>query len=200
MIRAACQSRSNRRLDRVAGRDAIVDQDHRLVVDVGPRPRTVGLYAPSDFLLGRVDCVGHVLARHAHRVDQSLVQHRRTGFADGTDGQLFDARGADLSHDDDIERAPQKTGHLLGHHNAAARQTEDDHVFRLGEPLSHRGGQPPPRIPAIHEHHDATLLAFPERDHPHFTVTRVRGEVSRASIRRVIRRRAEVPCPARALP
>src|SRR5207237_587095 len=45
-----------------------------------------------------------------------------------TDPKLRLTRSAQLAHDNDVERSPQRTGHLVGHRDTAARQSQNNRV------------------------------------------------------------------------
>ena len=116
-----------------AGGQAVVDEDHGLAGDFDGRAvASVGLFtalelealAGGDFfnlVMGDAEVEGYV---RGDDLDAAS--------GDGADGQLWDAGGAELANDPDIEGGVKGLGDLKGYWNAAAGEGEDCQVWGVG--------------------------------------------------------------------
>ena len=54
-----------------------------------------------------------------------VIQYAHTAARYGTHGQLFVARKAKFSNEEDIQRSMKRAGNLIGYRHAAARQRQN---------------------------------------------------------------------------
>src|SRR5262249_9602687 len=126
---AAAPDGFGRRTHRGAGREPIVDQDHRASFDRGERPAAAVETVPA---LELPELAGDLLPEGV-AVDSELagdlvVDDEGATGRDRADGELGLARSADLADDEDIQRSPQDAGDLGRDRDAAARQAEHEDV------------------------------------------------------------------------
>ena len=125
---------TQRRPDRAAGCNAVIDNDRGAAFDryggpiaeIAPPPALdLGQLAPL-FLFD-------VGGGRPYLADYLLVQHQMRLIAvdDRADPELGMTRGADLAHEQDIERRTQRLRDLEADRHAAARQGEHDRVVLL---------------------------------------------------------------------
>ncbi len=116
---------------RPAGRDAVVDDDHRAAGQRGHRPLpAIPPYPALELdLLPRFD--GRELfggdTPETHDVG---VEDADAAFTDGAHAELGLLRHAELADDDHVEGRMKRPSHLERDRHAAPRQCEHDRMFR----------------------------------------------------------------------
>ncbi len=78
-----------------------------------------------------------LLGAHEQGADRVRVEHAHAPFGDGADAELGIAGRADLAHEQDVERGPERSRDLVAHRDAAARKGQHHRVL---------GGERPQRV------------------------------------------------------
>ncbi len=144
--------RLDRDLHGGAGGEAVVDQDGGLAAHIRHGSVTIEPLAPRQLLLLARNARLDRLRRKAQPLDQGVVQHLRAAGRDRAHRQLLVAGGADLAHQEHIERRLEGARDLESHRHAATRQCEDQHVrpVAIGAEL---GGKLTAGIATVAEQH-----------------------------------------------
>jgi hypothetical protein len=145
--------RVNRRHHRSARRQAIVDQNHHLILELHRRTRPpVNLLAPQQ--LPRFPC-HHCIERsliNRVRPQRLLIENLDAAAGNRAHGEFFVRRHAELAHQHQVEANIQRRGHFVSHWYAASGQGENDHVRAIGVGLQRRHQTPPRRRPVLQNH------------------------------------------------
>ena len=142
-----------------AGGDAVIDEDDAFILDDGRRTRAAVMAgAAGEVLLLEGGLRLEVGEGDAEGLDDPLLEVRRAGFGDGSDGELGVVRGADLVGEAEIERGLQGADDFRGYGHTAARQGEDEEIAAATQ-MGEGGGEPPASIRAIAKDHDARIPA-----------------------------------------
>jgi len=142
------------------GGQAVIDEDDGAVAEVGRgASAAVGFLAALEFpLFGGDDAVDLVLGDQ-RPADDRLVDDPHPARRNRAHRQLFVAGDAQLAHQEDVERRPERPGHLEADGHAPARQRQDDPVPAASQ-VEEGLGQPPAGVDSISEASDHGLL-FP---------------------------------------
>jgi hypothetical protein len=142
-----------RRARRRAGRDAVVDHDHRPPGERHRRPVAAEQPCPALDLgaLALFDLGEFGLADPAH-VHDPVVDDPHAPFAHRPHGQLRLERDAELAHHDHVEGCAEPARDLVPDYDAATGQPDDHEVLTGEEPQ--RLDEPPAGVGAIGEEHD----------------------------------------------
>jgi hypothetical protein len=112
-----------------ACRQTVIDQDDRLVPDIGEGTvASVLSFAPLQF---RLFCDSHSLnvrIAHAGDADEIAVEHANTAGGNRANGKLFLPRQSELSYDEHVKRDPERRSDLKADRYAATRQRQNDDV------------------------------------------------------------------------
>ncbi len=133
-----------------AGRNPVVDDDHRAAVERHRCPvAAIGDHATAQLrgLAGDDRLERSVVdAQHRQRLG---VEDPRAVLGDRADPVLGVVGSAELAHREDLQRGAQRRRHLFGHRHPTAGQADDDRflVGQRQQPL----GKPPPGVAAIVE-------------------------------------------------
>ena len=117
-----------------AGRESVVDQDHRAVAQVD-RGAAVAIELLASHELPAFDGRGalDVIVSEFQLGDDRVVEHTDTAARDRAEGQLLMARNTELAHEKQIERRREAAGELEADRHAASRQRE--HAATSSRPL-----------------------------------------------------------------
>ncbi len=107
-------------------RQAIVDEDYRVAFDIRRgSPIAVQSFASLELaLLGHrhsLDCV----RGDAVHLNELPIKYPHPAGGDRTHRQLFVAREAKFSNEEDIQRSMERAGNLVGYRHAASRQRQN---------------------------------------------------------------------------
>jgi hypothetical protein len=147
---------------RGAGGESVVDENHGLAEEVGPRTivaiKTFASLQLSAFIRSDVIelCVGHV--SDAHEV---AIEDFHAAARDGAHGQLFMIGQAEFANDEHVEGDAECSGDFEAYGNAAAGKGEDDDVgaLRVNAEL---GGEATSGIVAVAEFGAHVVFAITE--------------------------------------
>jgi len=115
------------------GREPVVHQDHGLAGHVGRRlAGPIAPLAPVQLLLLRGGDRGQLGIGHPEAFHDRAVHHPDAPGRDGSHGQLRVGGDAELAHDEDVERCPQRAGHFVSDRHPAPRQGEDQDIGSIG--------------------------------------------------------------------
>ena len=116
-----------------AGRQPIVYQDYGFSFDLGVRPVVaIGLFAAFKLSLFPAGCLFDSFGGDPQAADHLGVQDPHPAGGDGSHGQLFLARDAQLSHQEDVQRSIDRPGDLVGNGHAASRQGQHQGIIAVG--------------------------------------------------------------------
>lgn len=134
------------------GRQAVVDEDHRLAGHLQRRSATpVDGLAPDQFPPFTFGDVTQLLGCDAQRPQHVVVDDDMPTAGQRAHRELFVAGRAQLAHDERIQRDTERRRHLPGHGNPTAGQPQHHNV--LATPVgAEQFGQDPARFAAVTEH------------------------------------------------
>ena len=119
----------HRRQHAGAGRQTVIDQNHCLAGDLGGATAApVGSLTTDQFAAFTLGDITELLRGDPQRAQHVVVDNHPSPTGQGPDGELFVPGRAELAHHERVERRTDRGGDLPGHRDAAARQTEDQHV------------------------------------------------------------------------
>ncbi len=120
-------------MHRSAGREAVVDEDHRASVDVDRRA-AAAIQALAPFELASPDGrgAGNVFVRESELGNHAGVENTGAAVRDRTHRELLVTRYAQFANEKDVERGLEAASELEANGHAAARQREHDDIVTAG--------------------------------------------------------------------
>jgi hypothetical protein len=150
--RRAFAQRKNCGVHACAGRESVVDQNHRAMTHiVCAQTAAICILAPLQFAhLAPRDLLDNV-RRHAEKGYRVLVEHAHAAGRDGAHPELLAAGRADFPYDENVERRAQYTRDFITDRHPAAGKRQDACIASgvRGKPRR----QSPARIAAVFEDH-----------------------------------------------
>ncbi|MNG04353.1 hypothetical protein D3C84_874790 [compost metagenome] len=147
--RRLCAHRVNRRPHRSARRQAIVNQNHHLILELHRRARSaIHLLTPQQF--AGFPCDHSIERGLINRVcpQRMLIEDLNTAAGNRAHRQLLMGRNAQFAHQHQVEANVQRGRHFIRHRHTATGQGEDDDIGAM-RVLEQRRHQPPTGIGAV---------------------------------------------------
>jgi hypothetical protein len=117
------------RAHRRARGKAVVNEDHAFASDVGKRViATIGFFAAFELETLAVSDFFDGVGRDVEPAGCGSGDELNSARSDGADGELGDARRAELSDNPDVQRNMKLAGDFEGYGDAPAGQGEDEHI------------------------------------------------------------------------
>ena len=123
----------DRRAQRSASGDAVIDQDHAAPGQVGRRTASaVEPVAARDFAQRAFGALLDCFGRHQPRLEQAKLEHPQPAGTDRAHRVFFVARQAEFAHQHDVELGAQCLRDCKADRHAPARQRQHQYVGPLG--------------------------------------------------------------------